>query len=108
MWQRPLQYGLRELHEHSPPVGSASHRQKSWDVPQVSTIAQALLDSTSDATARACLLAASSKESGAWVSTLPISSLGLRMDDSTSELRLASVLVVTFVGRTLVVTVVQM
>ena len=42
-----------------------------------------LLDYAPDATARACLLAATCKESGAWLNALPISLLGLRMDDNT-------------------------
>ena len=45
--------------------------------------ADALLDSAPDATSRARLLAASTKESGMWLSALPISSLGLWMDDQT-------------------------
>ena len=42
-----------------------------------------MMDSATDALTRARLLAASGKESGAWLEALPISSLGLRIDDKT-------------------------
>ena len=63
-------------HNKPPPSGPTcmSHRQKSWDLPRVSTIAAELL---------ARLLSASKKESGSWLHTLPVTSLGLRMDDNT-------------------------
>ena len=70
-------------HDQSPPVGPASHRQKVWDTPKVSTVADALLDNAPDPTSRARLLAASAGESGVWLNAPPISSLGLRMDNNT-------------------------
>ena len=42
-----------------------------------------LLDNAVDARSRARILAATSKESGAWLQTLPLSSIGLHMDDNT-------------------------
>ena len=55
-----------------------------------------LLQNAPHDVARARLLAVSAKESGAWLKALPVSSLGLRMDDSTIRvsigLRLGSVL----------------
>ena len=51
-----------------------------WDVPRVSTTAST---SCPDAVSRAQLLAAFVKESGAWFHALPITSLGLCMDDIT-------------------------
>ena len=42
---------------------------------------EAILDAAPDATARSHLLAATKKESGAWLHALPMSSLELHMDD---------------------------
>ena len=70
-------------HVQSPPVGPASHRQKVWDTPKVSAVADALLDNAPDPTSRARLLAASAGESGVWLNAPPISSLGLHMDNNT-------------------------
>ncbi len=69
--------------DHPPPVAPASHRQKVWDTVKVSATANALLKNAPDALSRARLLAASTKESGAWLNALPISYFGLRMDDNT-------------------------
>ena len=66
------------------PQGPDACRQKKWD--EISTIAtaSALLEQAQDDVSRARLLAAMKKESaGACIHILPISSLGLRMDDST-------------------------
>ena len=57
-----------------PPLsGPASHHQKAWDTPKVSATADTLLRQAPDAVSR----------SGAWLNALPVSSLGLRMDNNT-------------------------
>ena len=67
----------------SPPVPPTSYRQKMWDLPRIQARADALVSDASDPVTRARLLAVSAKESGAWLNSLPISSLGLRMDNDT-------------------------
>ena len=66
-----------------PPSGAAACVQKSWDAPLVSNAVDLLLQNAPHDVARARILAVSAKESGAWLKALPVSSLGLRMDDST-------------------------
>ena len=70
-------------HEMFPPIDSVADLQKSWDRCRIDASVAALQESAPDAVVRARLLAASVAESGAWLNTLPISSLGLRMDDNT-------------------------
>ena len=70
-------------HNLSAPEGVAQRAQKSWDTVRVSVVSEALLENAPDDRSRARLLAASSRESGAWLQAPPVSSLGLRMDDNT-------------------------
>ena len=49
----------------------------------MSMTANTLFEAASDERSRAQLLATSSKESGAWLHAVPLSSLGLRMDNNT-------------------------
>ena len=70
-------------HDNPPPTGTAACSQKTWDTSVVSSTAESLLECVPDDITRARLLAVSTKESGAWIHALPISSLGLRMDDNT-------------------------
>ena len=65
-------------HTEPPPPVEVAHCQKAWDVPRVNAAFQ---DAAPDAMTQARLLAACRKESGAWLHALPITSLGLRMDD---------------------------
>ena len=72
-------------HNNPPPPDSVSHCQREWDFPRVKASAQALLEEAPDARSRARLLATGRKESGAWLNALPVSTLGLRMDDETAR-----------------------
>ena len=67
----------------APPVPPASCFQKAWDLPKMQLVAQGLLASADSPSSRARLLAASTPESGKWLNAFPISSIGLRMDNST-------------------------
>ena len=73
----------KQGHEQPPPQPDSSHRQKAWDLPRVEVAVQSLMDNAPDGRSRARLLAATTKESGAWLNILPVSSLGLRMDNES-------------------------
>ncbi len=71
-------------HDHQPPEGIASCKQKAWDGLRAGSIAELLQEGAENSVERARLLAVSTKESAAWLRALPVTAaLGLRMDDST-------------------------
>ena len=65
------------------PLPTSRNRQKSWDKPKVDHLYDTLLSRCNDQVEKSRLLAAASRESGAWLNALPISSLGLRMTNDT-------------------------
>ena len=67
-------------HPETPPSGPTAYCQKAWDSTVVTSLFKSLSDG-SDPKSKAQLLAAQKKESGAWLTAPPISSLGLRMED---------------------------
>ena len=69
-------------HHENPPPNAESSLQKAWDAPKIKSLANTLL-SEADPKSKGRLLAANSKESGAWLNAPPMSALGLRMDDET-------------------------
>ena len=63
--------------------GVAQHKQKVWDTIKAEALADDLLASAQNPREHAHLLASRACESGVWLNVLPISSLGLCMDDNT-------------------------
>ena len=78
----------------TPPQGSDQLRQKNWDSLIVSSVVEDLIHDAPNVQARARVLAATCKESSAWLQALPMLSIGLRMDNDTvciaAALRLGS------------------
>ena len=68
---------------------TTSSHQKIWDKPTVESLFNSLLAACSEEEGKARLLAASSRESGAWLNPPPISSLGLRMSNNTIQVATA-------------------
>ena len=67
------------------PVDVAATRQRSWDDPCCQRQSTLLLNSAVDDREKARLRASLSATSGAWLQALPISSVGLRMDDDVIQ-----------------------
>ena len=68
------------------PDGESSFRQRAWDSPCIEHIQKTLLNN-SDQFSRARLLASAQPESGAWITAIPVPSLGTQL--SPEELRVA-------------------
>ena len=63
------------------PTECLIHHLREWDSPRVKAVVQALITDAPDARSRALLLASRRKKTGARLNALPVSSLGLPMDD---------------------------
>ncbi len=70
-------------HDSQPPEGAGATRQKSWDEAGYGVLTSQLLEEARNGACRARLLASASKESGAWLHALPVTSLCLRLDDDS-------------------------
>ena len=72
---------LTRVTDCDPPTSPDDKKQKAWDTPCIQTMLNTLLRTSIDDTTRARLLAATTKEAGAWMNALPITSVGLRIED---------------------------
>ena len=65
-------------------------RQKAWDLPHMKYTQDFFFQTcTSDSISRARLMAVFTPQAVAWLQVLPISALGLRMDDETIRIAMA-------------------
>ena len=72
-----------EGHDLQPPEGAAVCKQSAWDGLRATVASERLLSRAGNDEEHARLLSVSTKESGAWLRALPVSALGLRVDDDT-------------------------
>ena len=72
-------------HGHSVPIplGLDAFKEKKWDSIITTNTASSLLEGAGNETERARLLAVMERDSGTWLQALPVTSVGLRMDDTT-------------------------
>ena len=72
-------------HGHSVPIplGLDAFKEKKWDSIITTNTASSLLEGAGNEIERARLLAVMERDSGAWLQALPVTSVGLRMDDTT-------------------------
>ena len=71
----------KRSHNTPPPSGRAAHKLKAWEEPYLKASLDSLLNYAIDNNSRMRILSAARKESGAWITSLPSSSLGLRIED---------------------------
>jgi len=69
------------MYNCSAPLGEAAYIQRSWDLHAIEDSYKQILESQSNATDRARILAVSSPRSSDWLHAYPISSCGLHLDD---------------------------
>ena len=72
-----------ECHDFQPPVGVDALKQKSWDQQRALAAVHQLVEGAVNGIDKSHLLASSTKESGACLQALPISALGLRLDNNS-------------------------
>ena len=70
-------------HSTSVSTSSEAFKEKNWDGIITANTASSLQEGARNKVEHARLLAARDRGSGAWLQALPVSSVGLRMDDTT-------------------------
>ena len=83
VWTNSALLKWQQDHKEPPPTEENSHLQRAWEKPKINATFKHLLNDTQDPSTRARLLAVTTKESGAWLNTPPLSTVGLRMDKDT-------------------------